>query len=55
MTAALLVRVCSWCRSYIGAEIVAHGTEETIESHGACDACLLAEFMRQDAAEVEAA
>ena len=55
MTAALLVVECAWCREYVSASLVESNTEEPIVSHGACDACLLSEFLRQDAAEVEAA
>ena len=55
MTAALCIVECAWCREFLSASIVESRSEEQIVSHGACDACLLAEFLRQDAAEVEAA
>lgn len=54
MTAALLVRICAWCRDYYAAEIVESRTADTIESHGACASCALALYVQQDAAEVRA-
>ncbi len=55
MTAALCVVECAWCHEFVSASIVESATEGEIVSHGACDSCLLAEFMRQDAAEAVSA